>query len=230
MFSQNNCIEPGCTKIALSSINSNGEITEIPGYCLEHSPDKELVKKQIYDYINTHDKIVGLNAPGLVFENIDLTNKRFYGCNFMHCKFINLHSTAFRSRMTMFDFAIFSDCSLLQCNMQFTSFAGSTFSHTLFTGSDMIQDNFSGIQSYQSSFDDSDLYNSRFIRAKLIDTSFRNCNVKKTVFKLIEQQNVMFKYSNTREAIFDQEQSQLFAGMLDDKIAYKNDPQEGGSK
>ena len=91
----------------------------------------------------------------------------------------------------MFDFATFADCNLLQSNMQFTSFAGSTFSHTLFTGSDMIQDNFSGIQSYQSSFDDSDLYNSRFIRAKLIDTSFRNCNVKKTVFRMIEPQNVL---------------------------------------
>ena len=60
------------------------------------------------------------------------------------------------------------------------------------------------------------------IRAKLIDTSFRNCNVKKTLFRLIEQQNVLFKYSNTREAIFDEEQSQLFIGQLDDK-----NPSEG---
>ena len=232
MFSLNTCLEPGCCKNSLSTFNSNGDIIEAAGYCLDHSPDKEGIKQQIYNYINTHDKIVGLDACGLVFENIDLTNKRFYGCNFMHCKFINLHSSGFRSRMSMFDFAIFSDCNLLQSNMQFTSFAGSIFSHTLFTESDMIQDNFSGIQSYQSSFDDSDLYNSRFVRAKLIDTSFRNCNVKKTVFRLIEQQNVLFKYSNTREAIFDQEQSQLFAGELDDKIAYKGAPQatEGGNK
>nr|WP_318681833.1 pentapeptide repeat-containing protein [uncultured Treponema sp.] len=234
MFSLNTCLEPGCCKNSLSSFNSNGEIIEVPGYCLDHTPDKESVKQKIYDYINTHDKIIGLDASGLLFENIDLTDKRFYGCNFMHSKFINLQSTGFRSRMSMFDFAIFSDCNILQANMQFTSFAGCTFSHTLFTGSDMIQDNFSGIQSYQSSFDDSDLYNSRFTRAKLIDTSFRNCNVKKTVFRSIEQQNVLFKYSNTREAIFDQEQSQLFAGELDDKIAYKVEPaqpiEDGGEK
>lgn len=227
MFSQNNCIEPGCTHIALTSFNADKEITEKPGYCLEHTPDKEKIRQEIYDYINTHSKIVGLNAAGITFENIDLTDKRFYGCNFMHCKFINLHSTGFRSRMSMFDFAIFSDCNLLQSNMQFTSFAGSIFSHTLFTESDMIQDNFNGIQAYQSSFDDSDLYNSRFFRAKLIDTSFRNCNVKKTMFKQIEQQNVLFKHSNTREAIFDEEQSALFTGELHDKIGYSIEPHEG---
>lgn len=222
MYSKNNCIEPGCLSTSLSTFDSDHNITETPGYCLDHIADKEKVKQEIYNYINSHTKIVGLNAAGITFENIDLTDKRFYGCNFMHCKFINLHSTGFRSRMSMFDFSVFSDCNLLQSNMQFTSFAGSTFSHTLFTGSDMIQDNFGGIQSYQSSFDDSDLYNSRFIRAKLIDTSFRNCNVKKTLFRLIEQQNVLFKYSNTREAIFDEEQSQLFIGQLDDK-----NPSEG---
>lgn len=228
MYSQNNCMEPGCCNTSLSTFSSNNEIIEVPGYCHEHIQNKEQAKEAIYNYIKTHSKIVGLNAAGITFENIDLTDKKFYGCNFMHCKFINLHSTGFRSRMSMFDFSIFSDCNLLQSNMQFTSFAGSTFSHTLFTGSDMVQDNFCGIQSYQSSFDDSDLYNSRFTKAKLIDTSFRNCNVKKTSFRLIEQQNVMFKYSNTREAIFDEEQSNLFAGNLDEKVL-PNDPLQGGA-
>ena len=228
MYSQNNCMEPGCYNTALSSFSVDNEIFEIPGYCHEHIHDKEKIKETIYNYINSHSKIVGLNAAGITFENIDLTDKKFYGCNFMHCKFINLHSTGFRSRMSMFDFSIFSDCNLLQSNIQFTSFAGSTFSHTLFTGSDMIQDNFCGIQSYQSSFDDSDLYNSRFAKAKLIDTSFRNCNVKKTVFRYIEMQNVLFKYSNTREAIFDDEQSSFFQGNLEDKIVLNN-PLQGGA-
>lgn len=221
MFSQNNCIEPDCCNSSLSFFSSENEIIEKPNYCIEHCTDKEAITKQIYEYINQHEKIIGLNVAGIVFENIDLTNKKFYGCNFMNCKFINIHSTGIRSRMSMFDFSVFSDCNLLQSNLQFTSFAGSTFSHTLFTGSDMIQDNFCGIQSYQSSFDDSDLYNSRFVKAKLVDTSFRNCNVKKTVFKFIEQQNVLFKYSNTREAIFDEEQSQLFSEILDNKVEQK---------
>jgi uncharacterized protein YjbI with pentapeptide repeats len=212
MYLHNNCIEPGCWNEAISTFNEQGEITETPGYCFEHHPEKEKITQDIYNYIRNHTKIVGLNASGITFENIDLTDKRFYGCFFQHCKFINLHSTGFRSRMSMFDFAIFSDCNLLQSNMQFTSFAGSTFSHTLFTGSDLIQDNFNGIQSYQSAFDDADLYNSRFVKAKLIDTSFRNCNIKKTVFMGIEQQNVSFKSSNTREAIYGETDSELFMG------------------
>lgn len=212
MYLQHNCIEEGCKNAALSSFNFYGEITDDNNFCLEHHRNPERAKYEIYNYINHHTKIVGLNAAGITFENIDLTDKRFYGCNFQHCKFINLHSSKFRSRMSMFDFAIFSDCNLLQSNMQFTSFSGAIFSHTLFTGSDLIHDNFSGIQAYQSSFDDSDLYNSRFIRAKLIDTSFKNCNVKNTIFYYLEQQNVLFKSSNTREAIFDQRGSELFNG------------------
>jgi hypothetical protein len=46
-----------------------------------------------------------------------------------------------------------------------------------------------------------------------VDTSFRNCNVKKTMFIEIEQSNVSFKMSNTREAIFDKNGSELFLGV-----------------
>ena len=81
------------------------------------------------------------------------------------------------------------------------------------TEGDMIQNNYNGIQSFQSSFDDSDLYNSRFIKARLVNTSFRNCNLKKTHFCDIEQENVSFKMSNTREAIFDNQESELFADL-----------------
>ena len=73
MFSLNTCLEPGCCKNSLSSFNSNGEIIEVPGYCLDHTADKESVKQKIYDYINTHDKIIGLDASGLLFENIEPT-------------------------------------------------------------------------------------------------------------------------------------------------------------
>ena len=181
-----------------------------------HSPDAEEITHKMYHYIVHTEKIIGMNASGVVFSNIDdfnLTNKRFYGCNFMQCIFRGLHSQGFRCRMTTFDFAVFSDCNLLESNMQFTSFAGAKFSHVLFTGSDMIQDNFTGLESFQSSFDASDLYNSRFIKARLIDTSIRNCNIKNTVFREIEQQNLSFKLSNTIEAIFDERGSALFTGL-----------------
>ena len=200
-------------KIALSKIDENGNLTEQGEYCFKHIPDQNKATAEIYDYIKKHDKIVSLNAAGLTFTDIDLTNKRFYGCCFQHCFFRGIHSTGFRCRMSSFDFAIFSDCNLIKSNMQFTSFAGAKFIHVLFTGSDMIQDNFCGLSSFQSSFDDSDLYNSRFIRADLVDTSFRNCNVKKTIFYDINQKNVSFKLSNTNEAVFDEKGSALFTGV-----------------
>ncbi|MCI1209819.1 MAG: pentapeptide repeat-containing protein [Treponema sp.] len=212
MYTLNKCLAESCQNGALTVFDENGTITEKDGYCIDHIPDPQKAQQDVYQYINTHDKIVGLNACGIIFSDIDLTNKRFYGCNFQHCQFSNLHSEGFRSRMSMFDFAVFKDCNWLKSNMQFTSFAGCTFTHTLFTGSDMIHNNFCGIAAYQSSFDDSDLYNSRFVRAKLIDTSFRNCNIKRTIFYDLEQKNVSFKMSNTREAIFSLDETELAGG------------------
>lgn len=214
MFQQNKCQQDGCDKMALTVFNYYGEIAEGKNFCLEHSPNPEKAKEEIYNYINQHQKIVGLNASGITFEDIDLTDKRFYGCNFQHCKFVNLQSTKFRSRMSMFDYSVFADCNMLECNMQFTSFGGCIFSHILFTGSNIIHDNFCGAQAYQSSFDDSDLYNSRFVHAKLVDTSFRNCNIKNTMFVNVEKQNVLFNLSNLREAILDERESELFSKSL----------------
>ena len=210
MFQQNKCMAEGCQKTSLSVFNYYGELADGDSYCFEHFPDQNKIKDDIYNFINQHQKIVGLNANGITFENIDLDDKRFYGCSFQNCRFINLNSTKLRSRMSVFDHSVFSDCSMLESNIQFTSFGGCVFSHILFTGSDLIHDNFCGIQAYQSSFDDSDLYNSRFIAAKLVDTSFRNCNIKNTMFSNIEKQNVLFKSSNMREAIFDEQGSDLF--------------------
>jgi len=200
-------------KTALSTVDEKGVLRELGEFCFKHDPNPDKTKNAIYEYIKSHDKIVSLNASGLTFANIDLTNKRFYGCCFQHCFFEGLTSTGFRSRMSSFDFAIFTDCNLIKSNMQYTSFAGAKFIHVLFTGSDMIQDNFCGMQSFQSSFDDSDLYNSRFIKADLVDTSFHNCNIKKTVFYNISQKNVNFKMSNTNEAMFDERGSALFTGL-----------------
>ena len=203
MFTYSSCQEPGCNRNALSSFGSNEH------FCLFHVPDKEKIKAKIYDYIRNHEKIIGLVANGIFFSDVDFSNKKFYGCSFQHCTFSNIKTENCRSRMSIFDFSIFTDCSFLKSNMQFTAFAGAAFSHVLLTGSDLIQNNFSGISAYQSSFDDSDLYNSRFIRAKLVNTSFRNCNVKKTIFFDIERTDVSFRMSNTREAIFDIDGSAL---------------------
>ena len=210
MFSLNKCLVHTCNNLALSTFDENGNITNEKNYCLSHIPNPSKIQSEIYNYIKTHDKIIGLNTVGMTFTDIDLTDKKFYGCDFTYCTFTNLQSLNFRSRMSISDFAVFNGCNLIKSNIQFSSFAGCEFSHTLFTNSDLVQNNFNGITSFQSSFDKSDLYNSRFIKAKLINTSFRDCNLKKTIFSSTELENTSFKMSNTREAIFDKNQDALF--------------------
>lgn len=225
MFAQNKCLVHYCRNLALSTIDENGQICEAKNYCLDHIPDPGKAKEAIYKYIDEHDKIVGLSACGLIFRNLDFSNKKFYGCNFTHCTFINVHSDKLLLRMCLFDFAIFNDCNFIHSNTLFTSFSGATFTHTLFTSSDIIQNNFNGIKSFQSSFDDSDLFNSRFICGSLVDTSFRNCNLKKTVFYGTRRTNVSFKMSNTREAVFTRDGSLLSQG----KIEFGNSIVDGDS-
>ncbi|WP_375294134.1 pentapeptide repeat-containing protein, partial [Klebsiella pneumoniae] len=69
----------------------------------------------------------------MTFSGIDLTDKKFYGCNFQHCFFIGIKAKNLRSRVCSFDFALFTDCNLLNSNIQYASFAGAKFIHVLFT-------------------------------------------------------------------------------------------------
>jgi len=202
MFELNICLHPNCNKLALSQIDKQGNITNLPGYCLEHTPNPDDLKNAIYKYIEKNKKIINLNACDLTFSNIDLTDKCFIACNFKNCTFQNIQSEYFRSRMSFFDFSLFSDCNFINSDIQFSSFIGSTFSIALFTGSELIQNSFNGITAYQTSFDDSDLYLSRFCNARLLNTSIVNCNIKKAIFHNLHYENVSFKQSNTGEAIF----------------------------
>ena len=135
MFIWKKCACPTRRKSAISDFDENGNIVD-GEYCLMHTKSADEITRKMHHYIAHHDKIIGLNASGIVFSNIgdfNLTNKRFYGCNFMQCIFRGLQSKGFRSRMSTFDFAVFSDCNLLESNMQFTSFAGAKFIHVLLT-------------------------------------------------------------------------------------------------
>lgn len=205
MFTQNRCLVHYCRNNALSTFDENGEITDARGYCLDHIPDPGKAKEDIYNYITTHDKIVGIMASGLLFQDFDFSNKKFYGCNFTNCTFVNIHCDNIVMKMCVEDYSIYNNCTFTNSTILFNSSAGSTMSHSLFTSCDLIQNCFNGIKAFQCSFDDSDLYNSRFISASLVDTSFRNCNVKRVHFNNSERTNVSFKLSNTREAIFDEE-------------------------
>ncbi|MCF0242811.1 MAG: pentapeptide repeat-containing protein [Treponema sp.] len=233
MFLQNKCLVSSCNKVSLSSFDENGNILELRNYCLDHIPNPGKAKEDIFNFIKNNDTIVGLNASGILFSDLDFSNKRFYGCNFTNCTFTNIHSSNFRSRMSIFDFAIFNDCNIVESKIQFSSFSGCTLNHTLFTSSEIIQSNYNGVKCFQSSFDDSDLFNSKFIKSTLVNTSFRNCNLKNTDFFTSERSNVSFKMSNTREARFSRDGSELYTGIESTDSVSDTKPSEpamGGEK
>ena len=103
MFSYEICSKQGCQKLALSRFLPNGEIVGSDSFCLEHHPDIEGFKIDLINYIKNHEKIIGLSAYGLKFENLDFSGKKFYGCNMQHCTFSNIHTENFRSRISSFD-------------------------------------------------------------------------------------------------------------------------------
>ncbi|MDR3312444.1 MAG: pentapeptide repeat-containing protein [Spirochaetaceae bacterium] len=196
MFHAVNCRYPECGKLALF----------VPGktfdFCLFHTPEaeRETVVSAILSYIMTTETIIGVNAGGLKFSGMDLSGKRFYGCSFQHCRWENVKAEEIRSRMSMFDFTSFTDCTFERSNIRFVSFGCGIFKRVLFTGSDLVYNNFCGVQGSQSSFNDCDLYNSRFIRAGLFHTTFINSNILNVDFTGLNQNGVVFKQTNTKGA------------------------------
>ena len=73
MFSLNKCLVRACHNLSISTIGEDGNIAEDKSYCLDHSPNPGKIQQDIFKYINTHEKIVGLNASGMTFLNMDLS-------------------------------------------------------------------------------------------------------------------------------------------------------------
>lgn len=218
MFTYNKCLVKSCPNMAFSKVlpsptsptSSKEAINETiiennSSYCLSHSSNPKKAMQDISQYIRTHEKIEHLNVSGMTFYNIDVSDKFFYGCTFMHCTFVDFHAYQCHFYLCITDFSVFTGSSFLNCNIQSCSFAGTKLSHCIFSNGELTQNNFNGVSCYQSSFDNSDLYNSRFILSRLENVSFRNCNLKKANFSHIARNNVSFEISNTREAIFDSE-------------------------
>ncbi len=209
MYTFSLCRHPGCNKFAISRINKEKNIIEDGDFCLDHQENKESVQQDILNYISANEKIVGLNANGIIVENQDISDKKFYGCMFLRTKFNNVHITNMRVRMCMFDFSMFTSCGFIKSNIQFSSLSGSRLEHVYFTGSDLVHNNFNGIMAYQSSFDGTNLYNSRFIKAVLINTSMNDCNLKKAIFYESMREGISCKYSNTNDALTERDKSKL---------------------
>ena len=119
MYSFEKCQHPNCNKTALTLFDADGKPITGENFCFEHSPDKNFVIENINRYLQSHQRIIGINAEGCKIEDCNLSDKRFYGCNFQHCTFANLHGDGLRLRMCMLDFSVFTDCTFLKGNTQF---------------------------------------------------------------------------------------------------------------
>ena len=75
MFTINKCLVNICKNNALSSFDENGNLINGKGYCLDHAPDPGLAQSAILNYIRNNEKIIGLNARGMIFKDI---NGRLY--------------------------------------------------------------------------------------------------------------------------------------------------------
>ena len=148
MFSFDLCTYKHCNKpVVLCAPEEN---LDMP-YCYEHCKDREEACRLAADYIARRDVIVGLSVSGLHFKGCDFSGKHFYGGNFQNCTFAGVHAEQCKVRISVFDFSVFSDCNMTGSNIQFSSFAGATFSHALFINSELVHNNFNGTTAVQSS-------------------------------------------------------------------------------
>jgi uncharacterized protein YjbI with pentapeptide repeats len=170
--------------------------------CAVHSANPQGESERITAFIGERKTVKDLNAPGLHFDSIDFSRRRFFGCNFKGASFSMCLFTESVMRMNFFDFTVFHDCDFSRSDIQFLSFAGSTVRNCTFEGSELVNINFGGAVLSDCTFNNSDLYNSRFIGADIELCDFVNCNLKRTYFIGTRQEGVSFKSSNTAEAVF----------------------------
>jgi uncharacterized protein YjbI with pentapeptide repeats len=189
---------------ALSPCAAGCGMTAVTGsrLCAVHAADTEKEAARIGRYISERKVVKDLNAPGLRFESVDFSHRKFYGCNFRGATFSMCLFTESLMRMVFFDFASFYTCDFSHSDLQFLSFAGANIRDCTFEGSELLHLNYGGAAIRDCTFNKSNLYNSRFINADMEYTDFVDCNIKKVFFVRAKQEGISFKSSNTAEAVF----------------------------
>jgi uncharacterized protein YjbI with pentapeptide repeats len=174
--------------------------------CFIHQANPEQEYRRVCAYIEENKLIKDMNVSGIRFENIDFSNRHFYGCNFRDTTYVRCVFSNVKIRMSFFDFSDFSNCDFARSNIQFLSFAGANFRNCNFEESEIVHANFGGATVIDTSFNNSNLYNSRFISADLNKAAFINCNLKRVNFINSKQNDILFKLSNTAESVFNMEE------------------------
>ena len=195
MFSQSFCAA-GCGRPAFTG----------SALCAVHSTDSKADALRLSEYITKQKVIKDISAQGLHFEQVDFSQRKYYGCNFSGASFHKCIFSGVLMRLTFFDFSTLSHCDFSKGDLQFLSLAGAVIEDCSFEGSELININFEGTQITGSSFNNSNLFHSRFIGAGITRTGFIDCNLKWANFTKTKREDVSFKSSNTAEAIFEMEE------------------------
>jgi uncharacterized protein YjbI with pentapeptide repeats len=193
MFSYERCGYENCPRPSVSFRDR----------CFEHLQDRHAYLGEIVDRVRGDATIKNLSLHGITLENIDITARKFYVCNFSHIVFRNVVMSKTLFNLCFFDFAVFEDCTCREMDLQNFVAAGAAFTDCDFSSSNIIQANFNGSVCKRVNFNNSDLYNSRFIEAVLDNTSFVDCNLKNVDFRRSRRETVGFKSSNAEDAFFD---------------------------
>lgn len=191
MFDLDYCSYPGCKNKVRTGFR----------LCEDHQNWKSA--EHFSALMSENELIRNIKAPGLIFKNLDLRNKRFIDCYFHHTQWINCRFDESLFQMCFFDESVFIDTSFTKVDMKHCVFTDSVMTNIDWHGSDLISVNLNKIHAVNNNFSESDLYYSRFIAAYLKDVKMVDCNLKRVDFSASQRKNINFKYSNTEEAYFD---------------------------
>ena len=193
MFSSNECLIKGCSRLSVSYSD----------HCFEHLENPDEYTDKIIQYINTNEKIINLNISGICLKNIEIKGKKFFSCKFSESIFENVKFDDCYIRQSFFDMSEFNKCIFTDTNIKFASFAGSKFNECRIEMSDFLHTNFNGIKSYKTVFAESDLYFSSFIKADFRETLYDDCNLRKVKYFFADISGIKFKNSNHEDAYYD---------------------------
>ena len=133
------------------------------------------------------------------FENINYSEKKLSGREFLNCEFKNCNFT--KSDLSN---NIFEDCSFKSCNFSLTVFRNTGLRTIKFIGCKLMGIDFSVVNSFSFSvaFQDSILDYSSFFQCKMKKTNFTDCSLKQVDFRETDLSMAVFKNCDLTLAAF----------------------------
>jgi len=136
---------------------------------------------------------------GKIFENINYSEKKLSGREFVNCVFKNCNFTTSDLSNNNFE-----DCTFQSCNFSLTIFRNTGLRTVKFIGCKLMGIDFSVINSFSFSvvFQDNILDYSSFFQCKMKKTNFTDCSLKQVDFGETDLSMAVFKNCDLALASF----------------------------